>query len=156
MLIFRKGHSHIKQDDLSAYLDGQIPEDDAARIDQRLVQCADYRQELDALRSTVSSLQQIPELTLPRSFIMPGPPPAPIAIRPPAPLRIPQWVYSGTTAVTALVLAVLISGDLTGSLAPDIPPWTLEPTSAAATASQTAPERLQADAAEAAVDMVPP
>ena len=82
MLIFRKGHSHIKQDDLSAYLDGQISEADAARIDQRLAQCADCRQELDALRSTVSLLQQMPELTLPRSFIMPGPPPAPIAIRP--------------------------------------------------------------------------
>ena len=38
MLIFRKGHSHIKQDDLSAYLDDQISEADAARIDQRLAQ----------------------------------------------------------------------------------------------------------------------
>lgn len=156
MLIFRKGHSHIKQDDLSAYLDGQISEADAARIDQRLAQCADCRQELDALRSIVSLLQQMPELTLPRSFIMPGPPPAPIAIRPPAPLRMPQWVYSGSAAVAALVLAVLISADATGLLAPDIPARTLESTSAAATAPQAAPERLQADGAEAAVEMAAP
>jgi len=156
MLIFRKGHSHIKQDDLSAYLDGQISEADAARIDQRLAQCADCRQELDALRSTVSLLQQMPELTLPRSFIMPGPPPAPIAIRPPAPLRMPQWVYSGSAAVAALVLAVLISADATGLLAQDIPARTLESTSAAATAPQAAPERLQADGAEAAVEMAAP
>ena len=156
MLIFRKGHSHIKQDDLSAYLDGQISEADAARIDQRLAQCADCRQELDALRSTVSLLQEMPELTLPRSFIMPGPPPAPLAIRPQAPPHMPQWVYSGSAAVAALVLAVLISADATGLLAPDIPARTLESTSAAATAPQAAPERLQADGAEAAVEMAAP
>ena len=156
MLIFRKGHSHIKQDDLSAYLDGQISEADAARIDQRLAQCADCRQELDALRSIVSLLQQMPELTLPRSFVMPGPPPAPLAIRPQAPPHMPQWVYSGSAAVAALVLTVLISAYATRLLAPDIPARTLESTSAAATAPQAAPERLQADGAEAAVEMAAP
>ncbi|MBQ10232.1 MAG: hypothetical protein CMJ45_01635 [Planctomyces sp.] len=154
MLIFRKGHTHIKQDDLSAYLDGQVSGTDAARIDQRLAQCADCREELDALRSTVSMLQRMPELTLPRSFVMPGPPPAPIAIRPAAPLRMPQWVYSGSAAVAALVLAVLISADVSGLLAPDLPVRTLESTAAAA--PQAAPERLEADGAEAAVEMAAP
>jgi len=152
MLIFRKGHTHIKQDDLSAYLDGQISRTDAARIDQRLAQCADCRQELDALRSTVSLLQRMPELALPRSFVMPGPPPAPLAIRPPAPLRMPQWVYSGSAAVAALVLAVLISADATGLLAPDVHPRALESTAAA----QAAPESLQEDGVEAAVEMAAP
>ncbi|MAM65897.1 MAG: hypothetical protein CL702_05875 [Chloroflexi bacterium] len=52
-----------------------------------------------------------------------------------------------------MVLAVLISADATGLLAQDIPARTLESTSAAATAPQAAPERLQADGAEAAVEM---
>ena len=69
---------------------------------------------------------------------------------------MPQWVYSNSAAVAALVLAVLISADATGSLAPDIPARTLESTSAAATAPQAAPERLQADGAEAAVEMAAP
>ena len=55
-----------------------------------------------------------------------------------------------------MVLAVLISAYATGLLAPDIPARTLESTSAAATAPQAAPERLQADGAEAAVEMVAP
>jgi len=69
---------------------------------------------------------------------------------------MPQWVYSDSAAVAALVLAVLISADATGLLAPDIPARTLESTSAAATAPQAAPERLQADGAEAAVEMAAP
>ena len=69
---------------------------------------------------------------------------------------MPQWVYSGSAAVAALVLAVLISAYATGLLAPDIPARTLESTSAAATAPQAAPERLQADGAEAAVEMAAP
>lgn len=162
MLIFRKGHTHIKQDDLSAYLDGQVSGTDAASIDQRLAQCADCRRELDALRSTVSLLQRMPELTLPRSFVMPGPPPAPIVIRPAAPLRMPQWVYSGSAAVAALVLAILISADATGLLAPDLPARTLESTAAAAVAPQAAqapqaaPESFQGDGAETAVEMAAP
>jgi hypothetical protein len=55
-----------------------------------------------------------------------------------------------------MVLAVLISTDATGLLAPDIPARTLESTSAAATAPQAVPERLQADGAEAAVETAAP
>lgn len=156
MLIFRKGHTHIKQDDLSAYLDGQVSGTDAARIDQRLAQCADCRQELDALRSTVSLVQRMPELTMPRSFVMPGPPPAPISARPAAPLRMPQWVYSGSAAVAALVLAVLISADATGLLAPNVPVRALESTTAASVAPQAAPESFQRDGKEEAVEMAAP
>ena len=71
MLIFKRGHTHINQDDLSEYLDGRLSGTAAAKIDRRLTECATCRQDLDALRSTVSLLQQMPELTLPRSFIMP-------------------------------------------------------------------------------------
>ena len=69
---------------------------------------------------------------------------------------MPQWVYSNSAAVAALVLAVLISADAIGLLDQDIPARTLESTSAAATAPQAAPERLQADGAEAAVEMAAP
>ena len=155
MLIFRKGHTHIKQDDLSAYLDGQVFGTDATRIERRLAQCADCRQELDALRSAVSLLQRMPELTMPRSFVMPGPPPAPTTVRPAAPLRMPQWVYSGSAAVAALVLAVLISADATGLLAPNVPVRAVESTAAAA-APQAAPESFQGDETEEAVEMAAP
>ena len=58
--------------------------------------------------------------------------------------------------MAALVLAVLISADAIGLPDQDIPARTLESTSATATAPQSAPERLQADAAEAAVEMAAP
>ena len=155
MLIFKRGHTHINQDDLSEYLDGRLSGTAAARIDRRLTECASCRQDLDALRSTVSLLQQMPELTLPRSFIMPGPPPAPVALRPPAPLRMPQWVYSGAAATAALVFAILVSADATGLLAPKL---TAQP-EATAQALRAAPEGFQqeaSDGAAGAIEMAAP
>jgi len=155
MLIFKRGHTHINQDDLSEYLDGRLSGTAAARIDLRLTECASCRRDLDALRSTVSLLQQMPELTLPRSFIMPGPPPAPVALRPPAPLRMPQWVYSGAAATAALVFAILVSADATGLLAPKL---TAQP-EVTAQALRAAPESFQQedrDGAARAIEMAAP
>ena len=155
MLIFNRGHTHISQDDLSEYLDGRLSGTAAARIDRRLTECATCRQELDALRSTVSVLQQMPELTLPRSFVMPGPPPAPVAVRSPAPLRMPQWVYSGAAATAALVFAILVSADATGLLAPEL---TAQP-EVTAQALRVAPESSQQDdrgGAAGAIEMAAP
>jgi len=155
MLIFNRGHTHISQDDLSEYLDGRLSGTAAARIDRRLTECATCRQELDALRSTVSVLQQMPELTLPRSFVMPGPPPAPVAVRSPAPLRMPQWVYSGAAATAALVFAILVSADATGLLAPEL---TAQPEVTAQTL-RVAPESFQQDdggGAAGAIEMAAP
>ena len=155
MLIFKRGHTHINQDDLSEYLDGRLSGTAAARIDLRLTECASCRRDLDALRSTVSLLQQMPELTLPRSFIMPGPPPAPVALRPPAPLRMPQWVYSGAAATAALVFPILVSADATGLLAPKL---TAQP-EVTAQALRAAPESFQQedrDGAARAIEMAAP
>jgi hypothetical protein len=61
-----------------------------------------------------------------------------------------------------LVLAILISADATGLLAPDLPARTLESTAAAAVAPQAAqapqaaPESFQGDGAETAVEMAAP
>ena len=155
MLIFKRGHTHINQDDLSEYLDGRLSGTAAAKIDRRLTECATCRQDLDALRSTVSLLQQMPELTLSRSFFMPGPPPAPVAVRPPAPLRVPQWVYSGAAATAALVFAILVSADSTGLLAPKL---TAQP-EVTAQALRSAPESFQrddGDGAAGAIEMAAP
>mgnify|MGYP003330175292 CR=1 FL=1 len=43
----------------------------------------------------------MPELTLPLSFVIPGPPPATMAIRPPVTLRMHQWVCSGSASAAA-------------------------------------------------------
>ena len=155
MLIFKRGHAHINQDDLSEYLDGRLSGTAAARIDRRLTECATCRQDLDALRSTVSLLQQMPELTLPRSFIMPAPPPAPVAVRPQAPLRMPQWVYSGAAATAALVFAILVSADATGLLAPKL---TAQPevTAQALRAALESFQREDRDGAAGAIEMAAP
>lgn len=152
MLIFKRGHTHIKQDDLSEYLDGRLSDTAASRIDRRLTECATCRQELETLRSTVSLLQRMPELTLPRSFVLPGPPPAPIAIRLPVPLRMPQWVYSGAAAAAVLVLAVLISADATGLFTPN----STAQQELTAHALKAAPERFQGDGAAGAIEIAAP
>lgn len=152
MLIFRRGHTHINQDNLSEYLDGRLSVAAASRIDRHLAECAACRQELDTLRTTVSLLRRMPELSLPRSFILPGPPPAAVAVRPPVPLRMPQWVYSGAAAAAALVLAVLVSADASGFLS-SAPPGESRETAAAL---QAAPERRQRDGGATTIEMAAP
>ena len=149
MLIFKRGHTHINQDTLSEYLDGRLSGTAAAKVDRGLTECASCRQELDTLSSTVSLLRQMPDLTLPRSFVMPGPPPAPMAVRPPVPLRMPQWVYSGAAATAALVFAVLVSADATGLLDPEL----AAQSEAAAEAVRAAPESFQKDGGDGAAVM---
>lgn len=122
MMIFGRNHSHIKVETLSEYLDGRLPGPAAARVDRQLTACASCRRDLEGLRSTVSLLRHLPEVTLPRSFTLAGPPVEQVAARPPLPLRVPQWVYAGAASATAVVLAILVSADASGLLAPSAVP----------------------------------
>ena len=104
---------------LSEYLDGRLRGAAQERVARELGSCAACRENLESLRATVSLLQSLPVTPLRRSFTMAAPPPEPVAARPPTPLRMPSWVYAGAASLAGLALAVLISTDATGILAPD-------------------------------------
>lgn len=148
MLIFKRSHTHINQATLSEYLDGRIQGSAAARVDRQLAGCATCQQELDSLRSTVSLLRRMSEAPIPRSFTFPGPPPVVVAARPFMPLRMPQWAYASAAGVVALVLAVLVSADATGMLAPDAVPVAGETASVA----PPVPQAFSLERAEAVVE----
>ncbi len=68
--LFRTEHD-LAQEDLSAYLDNELAAKDRARVERHLRACPACRAELETLRRTVDLLHLLPEVSLPRSFLVP-------------------------------------------------------------------------------------
>lgn len=62
---------HCTTEELSAYLDGQLPTAEQATCEAHLRTCEQCQQTLAALRATVALLHAMPEPSLPRSFVLP-------------------------------------------------------------------------------------
>ena len=60
------------QDNLSAYMDGELRPAERARLERHLAGCADCRRDLEALRGTVALLRRAPLKPVPRSFALPA------------------------------------------------------------------------------------
>jgi anti-sigma factor RsiW len=95
---------------LSAYVDSELTGRERARVEQHLKECQACAENLRTLRQTVALLKELPVIPAPRSFAVrprvarPRPAPAPSA-----------WGYGllkGATAIAALLLVLLIGGDL--------------------------------------------
>lgn len=104
-------HRNI-QEQLSAYLDGELLPREREAVEQHLITCSSCRWNLKTLRQTVQWTSELPTVRVPRTFTVPVP------ARPvPAPRR---WrfvpVLQGATALVALLLFFVIAGDamLTG------------------------------------------
>lgn len=125
MGIFGLGHRHISPETLAEYLDGRLRSQTRERLERVMAVCADCRLEMESLRDTVAMLRQLPVMAPRRSFIMSAPPQvATQTVRrapPISPFRVPQWAYAGAASVAALALAVLVSVDASGLVAPDLP-----------------------------------
>ena len=112
MWIFGK-HRHIDTATLSEFLDGRLAGRGRDRIERAMAACAQCREELDSLRATAALLRELPELTPPRSFVLPAAPVAgpAVAARPPLfsgflPRRAPGWAYAGAASLAGLALLV--------------------------------------------------
>ena len=62
---------HLTTEQLSAFLDQQLSEQEQARGQVHLDTCEDCRRELTGLRQTVTLLRALPPAELPRSFVLP-------------------------------------------------------------------------------------
>ena len=91
---------------LSAYVDGQVSESEASRIEQHLGGCEEYRLELDSLRATVALLRDLPQLEVPRSFTLAE---APYSVRYTRPV---VWGAGLATSLAALLLVALLMVDV--------------------------------------------
>ncbi len=68
--LFKTEHDLVRES-LSAYLDDELGERDRSRVERHLQSCPACRAELAALRQTADLLHLLPEVPLPRSFLVP-------------------------------------------------------------------------------------
>ena len=101
--------AHVDVDTLSAYLDHQIAPAERARVEGHLADCAACQGELDGLRQTVTLLQALPRVPVPRAFTLSE---AQVGIR--RPQTQPVWVgwARGLAAVTAIALVAVVAVSL--------------------------------------------
>lgn len=141
-------------DNLSAYLDDQLPPAERAEIEVHLADCPSCQAELETLRRTVDLLRAMPQLPAPRSFTLDP------SMGPPRPLRL---VYSrrfytlrqATGALAALFVAVLAMSLVAGPSAVLLPREAASSTLSSGgappwTAPQAAPAAARASSAESA------
>lgn len=106
-----KSEHEWAEESLSAYIDGELSAKEIARVEKHLQECQACTDNLVTLRQTVALLKELPTVPAPRSFAL-----RPAPVRPKArAAAAPGWGYGllkGATALAALLLVVLISGDL--------------------------------------------
>jgi hypothetical protein len=74
---------------LSEYIDGRLTSEERETVEHHLEKCAACAQELESLRSTVEMLHQVPDVALPRSFVLRE---AEVEREAPAPQRRGGWL----------------------------------------------------------------
>jgi hypothetical protein len=104
---------HLSNEELSAYLDGELP---AARLTAaagHLAGCDQCSAALDALRQTAALVSRLPQVEAPRSFTLTPAMAGSGQRRPQQPQRRPQLVFVPAVALTLLV--ALFAVDLASS-----------------------------------------
>jgi len=107
---WRKPEHQWVEESLSAYLDGELSPAEKARVEQHLQECEACAQNLAALRQTVSLLKELPTKRAPRSFAI-----RPVTVKAKRAAAPPAWGYGllkGATVLAALLLVLLVGGDL--------------------------------------------
>lgn len=110
MSLLGKTEHEWVEESLSAYMDGELPPAETARVEAHLQECRTCRASLATLRQTVGLLRELPVLSAPRSFAV-----RPVTVRTKRAIPAPSWGYGllkGATAMAALVLLLLVGGDL--------------------------------------------
>jgi hypothetical protein len=102
----------FSQEDLSAFLDGQLSPARSARLEEHLASCEPCRQHLGELRAVVEGLRALPSISAPRSFALR--PEQVEAPRRQAPIEAPKWAFgpAGAAATALLLFLVLVGVDL--------------------------------------------
>ena len=106
---FRIGHSRIRAL-LSSYVDGEVSDAEARRVEEHAESCSACRDELDSFTATVELVRALPELELPRSFELTGLPEAEPRV------SLGVWAPRLATSVAGLLLVAVIAADFAGTL----------------------------------------
>ena len=111
--MFKKGLAHndwhmYVEERLSAYIDGQLSDDERANVRKHLQQCERCQASFDSLGWTIRLLKQVPAPPLPRQFTLPVPEPRPAT----AGLGWLKWSLAAGSAVAALILVFLFNAGI--------------------------------------------
>jgi hypothetical protein len=101
---WRKGKCGRIQRMLSSYLDKRLAHEEQKMVEHHVMGCEACQKELDSLQEIVSLLHRVPMVTPRRSFA--------IAEAKPVPRPVTFGRLRMATAVLALILAILVGGDL--------------------------------------------
>jgi len=97
------------QENLSAFLDGQLTPLERSHVERHLEECAACRADLEALRHTVALLHAVPAVKPPRSFFIPV---GEVTRQRQVQRRRLAYVYvQAATAVATVLLVLVVSGD---------------------------------------------
>ena len=109
MIEFLTGRTHKRlRSLLSHYIDGQVRQSEAARIERHLTECEECRAEIDTLRATVGLLRALPEIEMPRAFTLSA---VPVPVRFASPFVRATGI---ATSIAGVLLAGLLLGDVLG------------------------------------------
>jgi len=104
--MFKRSEHERVRELLSTYIDGELSAEEATLVEKHLHECSACTQDLESLRQTVNLVRELPAVSLPRPFTI-------------SHLVVPErpwargYVYlRGATALAALLLIVLLAGDL--------------------------------------------
>ncbi|TKJ30204.1 MAG: hypothetical protein CEE40_06050 [Chloroflexi bacterium B3_Chlor] len=142
-----KSEHELVEESLSAYIDGELSFGEKAQVEKHLEECQACSENLATLRQTVVLLGELPTVPAPISFAL-----RPAPVRPKARVPAPAWGYGllkGATALAALLLVLLIGGDLTVQFLGGFPLATrapLAPAAEVALAPSTVPSVVPAPA----------
>ncbi len=99
---------------LSEYIDQRLSDEDRLSVERHVEACSTCADEIASLRYTVGLLKRVPMRAPSRIFtIAEAPEMAPTSRR----LMAPAWAYGAVASLAAIVFAVVVSADLSGSLA---------------------------------------
>lgn len=135
------------EESLSAYLDGELPAQEKASVEEHLEKCRACSDSLSTLRQTVALLKELPAVPAPRSFAL-----RPAVVKPRVKVAPPSWGYGllkGATALAALLLILLIGGEVTSQFMGGFPmgaPAPLPPAEERALAPSAMPTEMYAPA----------
>ncbi len=101
---FRKREYDPIRGMLSAYIDQCLSHREQEMVTHHLAWCEACRSELDSLRATVELLHRVPQVSPPRSFVL--------ARVEPVPRRAVVRALQAATAVVAVLLALVFTGDM--------------------------------------------
>ncbi len=143
-------HAYV-EDRLSAYIDGQLSDEERANVRKHLQQCESCQASLDSLGWTIKLLKQVPAPPLPRQFTLP----VPESPRAPATPDWLKWGLAAASSVAALAFIILLSVNVLSGGATLLPGQRAyapmaAPTAVAMAQATTAPAGGQSDRSLAA------